>query len=265
MIRAIGNLYALVMGWPALARFNRLLNYLSGRALGLHNYENVAISGEQIAIRLGLGRGEAPIVFDIGANRGDWTSAVLSARATARVHAFEPQAALARALASRCGQAKVNNMALGEAPGTLQLFDYAEHAGSEHASLLAGVIDGIHRGNARAVSVEVGTVDDYCAVHGIERIDLLKIDVEGFELKVLNGAKRMLAERRVDTIQFEFNEMNIVGRTFMNDFFGCLGASHDLYRLLPHGLLPLRQDAHWSNEQFTFQNIVARPRRQESP
>lgn len=261
MIQQLGNIYALLMGWPALAKVNRLLNYLSGRALGLHNYQNDGISGEQLAIRLGLGTHEAPVVFDVGANRGDWTGAVLAARPAARVHAFEPQARLAQALGARYAQATVNNMALGDATGTLDLFDYAEQAGSEHASLLAGVIDGIHRGTARAVSVEVGTLDDYCSAHGIEHIDLLKIDVEGFELKVLCGAKRMLAERRVDTIQFEFNEMNVVGRTFMNDFFGCLSASHDLYRLLPHGLLPLRPAAHWLNEQFTFQNIFARPRR----
>lgn len=264
MIHATGNIYALVMGWPGLSKFNRLLNYLSGRALGLHNYQNAGISGERLAIRLGLGTHESPIVFDVGANRGDWTHGVVSARPAAIVHAFEPQAALASALAARFSNAKVNHMALGDAAGTLHLFDYAEHEGSEHASLLAGVIDGIHQGTARAVSVEVQTLDDYCAKHSVDHIDLLKIDVEGFELKVLVGAKRMLAEHRIDTIQFEFNEMNVVGRTFMHDFFGCLGASHDLYRLLPHGLLPLRSASHWTNEQFTYQNIIARPRRQDS-
>jgi FkbM family methyltransferase len=255
----LGNAYALFFGWPALVRVHRAVMYLCGRALGLHNYVSPYISGESRSIELATSSSAAPLVFDIGANEGDWLAEVLSRSPAAKVHAFEPQETLAQRVAARFPSVAVNMMAMGEVRGELALCDYADHPGSQHASLIKGVIDGIHQGATRYVKVPVGTVDDYCAERGIERINLLKIDVEGFELKVLLGASRMLSEKRIDVIQFEFNEMNVIGRSFMNDFFACLADTHRLYRLLPHGLMPLRQGGHWINEQFTFQNVVALP------
>jgi len=151
----------------------------------------------------------------------------------------------------------MNNMGMGDAKGFLDLFDYAEHTGSQHASLLEGVIDGIHNGSTRSERVTVGTIDDYCNRNGINHIDFLKIDVEGYEYKVLHGAEQMIGGNRIDVIQFEFNEMNLVGRTFMRDFFNYLEGKYDIYRLLPHGRLLLQSNEHWFNEQFVYQNILA--------
>ena len=43
-----------------------------------------------------------------------------------------------------------------------------------------------------------------CAEHGIDRVGLLKIDTEGMEGAVLAGCERLLAEQRIDAIQFEY-------------------------------------------------------------
>jgi FkbM family methyltransferase len=51
--------------------------------------------------------------------------------------------------------------------------------------------------------VDVWSLDDYCAKKGIERITFLKLDIEGSELKALQGAKRILAECRIITILVE--------------------------------------------------------------
>lgn len=257
MFARLGDLYALLLGWPSLVKVHKGLQYLSGRALGLANYRSASLSGERHALRITTVDHDAPVVFDVGANRGQWSADLLRLKPHARVHAFEPQAALAAGIASALPQVTVNVMGLGDVPGSFELADYSGQEGSEHASLLRGVIDGIHHGNARYTTVPVGTVDTYCEEHAIARIDLLKIDVEGFEMKVLQGSRRMLDERRIRAIQFEFNEMNVVARSYMTDFFALLGATHDLYRLLPHGLLRLHPDNRWQNEQFVFQNVVA--------
>ena len=47
------------------------------------------------------------------------------------------------------------------------------------------------------------TLDEFCGTHTIDRIDLLKMDVEGFEMRVLKGCRRLLAEHRVKSILFE--------------------------------------------------------------
>jgi hypothetical protein len=50
------------------------------------------------------------------------------------------------------------------------------------------------------------TLDIYCEERGIARIDLLKIDVEGAELQVLQGAQEMLRARRIGCVAFEFGQ-----------------------------------------------------------
>ena len=254
---SLGNAYAFLFGWPVLAKVNKGLFYLSARALGLHNYSSDKISGETRAIAQFVKGVAAPVVFDVGANTGDWTAAVLAIAPASRIHAFEPQASLATQVATRHSQVKVNSVALGETPGELSLYDYEDHPGSQHASLLQGVIDGVHRSKPRETVVPVTTLDSYCLEHNVATIDLLKIDVEGFELNVLRGAKRLLEEGRIAAIQFEFNEMNVVGRTFLNDFMKYMQPAYRLYRVLPHGLLPLSEQNYWFNEQFIFQNIIA--------
>lgn len=60
--------------------------------------------------------------------------------------------------------------------------------------------------NAPATEITVVSLDDEAERVGIERIDLMKIDVEGHEPKVLGGAKRLLGEGRIQAILCEFNE-----------------------------------------------------------
>lgn len=55
-------------------------------------------------------------------------------------------------------------------------------------------------------TIPTSTVDAYCESHNIEHIDLLKIDVEGAEYQVLKGASRMLREKRIQCVIFEFGQ-----------------------------------------------------------
>ena len=87
-------------------------------------------------------------------------------------------------------------------------------------------------------------------------IRLLKIDTEGSELKVLLGAAKTLQAQRIDMIQIEFNEMNVVSRVFFRDYFQLL-REFDIYRLLPGELLPLRDYRPLYCELFAFQNLLA--------
>lgn len=257
MLKRMGDLYALLFGWPALARLHKGLFYMSSRALGLYNYSTPSISGESWLIRQQLAGATRPVVFDVGANDGEWLGEVRRVNGSACIHAFEPQRALAEQIRVNHRDVKVNVAAVGAEAGFLDLFDYADHPGSQHASLVQGVIDSLHGGTVRSTRVRVLPLDEYCAEHGVDKIDLLKIDVEGFELQVLRGAHRMLTEGRIDAIQFEFNQMNMVARVFVDDFFRLLGTRYTLHRLLPHGLMPMFDQNHWPNEQFVYQNLFA--------
>ena len=54
-------------------------------------------------------------------------------------------------------------------------------------------------------------MDQFCETERIERINFLKVDVEGFELSVLRGAERLLKEHRVDYICFEISKEPLKG------------------------------------------------------
>jgi hypothetical protein len=56
------------------------------------------------------------------------------------------------------------------------------------------------------VAVEAMTLDDYCEREGLTHIDFVKIDVEGAEFLVLEGATELLASKDAPVILFEVNE-----------------------------------------------------------
>jgi FkbM family methyltransferase len=231
--------------------------YLSARALGLHNYQWESISGERAAASACLKGKRQPVVFDIGANQGHWLAMVLQLAPEARVHAFEPQSALAKMIRQLAPSATVTEAAVGSSTGHLRLHDYAGREGSEHATLVEGVIENLHGAGSRSTRVPVLRIDDYCRDFGIDHIDLMNIDVEGFELNVMRGAESMIRDRKIDAIQFEFNEMNVLARTFMRDIESVLADGYRLFRVLPHGLMPLGRQSPWVKEQFIFQNVIA--------
>lgn len=83
----------------------------------------------------------------------------------------------------------------------------------------------------------------------------MKVDTEGNEYHVLEGATQLLHNNKVDVIQFEFNEMNVISRVFLKDFYDLL-PKHTMYRLDTQRLIPLG-DYSPLNEVFRIQNIIA--------
>jgi FkbM family methyltransferase len=240
-----------------MRRLNLALFQLGGRGLGLLNPRSRAFSGEQAFIRQALRGTAAPIVFDVGANEGHWSAFALSANPGARIFAFEPHPRTYERLASRLPGARCFAVGVGERAGVRTLHDYADGAGSGHASFVEGVIETVHRREAALWQVVVATLDDLAAAEGVDRIDLLKVDVEGMELAVLRGAQRLLERGAVKRILFEFNEMNLLSGARFADFYALLAPRYRLYRVLPHGRLAIDRYHPWMHEQFVFQNFVA--------
>jgi FkbM family methyltransferase len=206
--------------------------------------------------------GEKPLViFDVGANRGDYVQLALVqfANQPLMIHAFEPSAAafaeLSRRWAAR-NEVVLSNTALGSEAGERTL--YCDVAGSELGSLYQRLIEhhDLHLTSRELVRVE--TLDAYCAAHGIERIHLLKLDVEGHELEVLRGAGRMLEQKRIAMVSFEFGGANVDARTFLRDFFQFFAARQmQLARVNPLGGLHPIPRYHEGLEQFRTTTFVA--------
>jgi len=242
-------------------KWNRALFYAAVRGMGLLNYKNNIASGEHRFLKELLLATPNPTILDVGANEGAYAAEVAAMNHQARVFAFEPHPATYQRL-SKCSAASKNitaiNAACGSTPGEMVLYDYSGSAGSEHASLHAGVIEELHKGESEKHTVNVISLDNFAAEHDISLIHLLKIDTEGHELEVLKGAGKLLRESRIKAIQFEFNEMNIVSRVFLRDFYELL-PNYKFHRMLRDELVPLNPYSPLSCELFTFQNIVALP------
>ena len=107
-------------------------------------------------------------------------------------------------------------------------------------------------------NVLIDTVDNYCAAKGIDRIDLLKVDIEGHELDCFKGAQGMFATKAIGLVTLEFGGANIDTRTYFRDFwyfFEPLGM--DLYRITPSGYLFKMEHYYETQEQFRTTNFLA--------
>jgi FkbM family methyltransferase len=179
---------------------------------------------------------EKPLVFDIGYYSGDFTQAVLSRRPGGRVIAFDP---------SRLAQTKFRNtheddrrvvfenMALSNAAGEQDFHDY----GSMGSSLVAQP----EQGGAGGLSYQVPVMrlDDYVHKHSIPHIDFLKIDAEGYDLNVLEGAGSLLERQAVDFFMFEYADGWISSRRFLRDASDYVqGKPYRMFRLYNGFLAP---------------------------
>jgi hypothetical protein len=108
-------------------------------------------------------------------------------------------------------------------------------------------------------TVKVSTLDAVADDLGLERIHFLKLDVEGFEFQCLRGAERLIGERRIDYIQFEFGGTNIDTRTYFRDFWYLL-KDYSISRILRDGLVRIEQYLE-IEEMFQAQNYLAELRR----
>ena len=250
------------------AFFEKLLKLgAGGLGYGAPTTHALSVRLEEQAFRLLVDTVDVPelVVFDVGANHGTYADMVLE-RSKGRkvtVHAFEPDPDLAQALVSRYADrptVHITAAAVSDAPGEVTFHRYAQ-------DVLSGLYDragqvSLYRNPAtsRSFTVPTITLDAYCAQHGIERIHHLKVDTEGHDLYVLKGARRMIEEGRIDHLQFEFSEMNILSRSTFLDHWDLLSPHFDLFRLCLDGLYRIERYDPLLLELYHVVNFVAKRR-----
>jgi FkbM family methyltransferase len=198
--------------------------------------------------------GRRVVVFDVGANAGDYAKEVLALAADVDLHCFEPSEEARRALETRvAGRAHVHPFGLGSKDERAVMFGDARGSGlmSVYPRRL------VHHGLEAAPQGEVllRRLDDVATEVGVERIDLLKLDVEGHELAVLKGAGDLLVDGKIDAIQFEFGGASIDAHVYFQDFWYLLAPHYRIHRILRDGLLELGE-YHESQEVFITSNYL---------
>ena len=185
-----------------------------GRSILTTGVFDLAVS--EVLVRLIDGRRRpGSAVVDAGANVGYMTVLMaLAAGSRGRVLSFEPHPDLFAVLRQNVAEAtdraamaqvELHNVALGDRHGFADLLltpEFASNDGTARVVSDASTGPGHH-----TIKVPICTLDD---VLGNDRVQVLKLDVEGFETQVLAGARRALSERRITHIVFEEHD---VGRS----------------------------------------------------
>lgn len=146
-------------------------------------------------------------IVDVGANVGDWSCAAHAVFPSATLRAFEPHPEVFSTLESRLADsrsARAHQLAISDSAGELDLHAYEL---SELSSLerLDGAAASVHRISAeprRTYRVRTSTLD--CEIPEGERIDILKLDVQGHEAAVIAGGLRTLRSTRVLMMEVTF-------------------------------------------------------------
>jgi FkbM family methyltransferase len=146
-------------------------------------------------------------MLDVGAHVG---LIALQAAALRRgaVHAFEPNPLNAARLRRNAElnpdlAVTVHELAVGAREGEVDLVWEAGH--TDMAGGRVGAASGGNPGSSARVSMT--TLDAFAEGHAIASVDVLKLDVEGHEPAVLDGAGRLLSERRIECLVCELNDV----------------------------------------------------------
>lgn len=140
-------------------------------------------------------------IVDVGASDGSWTRECLEVFPESRYLLVDPLAANAPALEElrrRHANVRVWQGALGRAPGTLELLVHGDQS-----SFLPS--DSFSASEARRV--EVRPLDSFLGTESLEPPDLIKADVQGFELEVLAGATRCLESAELLLLEVSYRRI----------------------------------------------------------
>jgi len=167
--------------------------------------------------------GQRLVVFDVGANVGDWSSAFVSQLTDSQkldavdLYIFEPVPSTFEFLRNRLGNQHpalhYEQVALSSDNGESVIYVNAPNAGTN--SLNAGSL----RGDEEQIAIIRTTATDFCRTHKIQKVHLLKCDTEGHDMEVIRGTLPLLADEKISILQFEYNYRWIYARNFLRDVF----------------------------------------------
>jgi FkbM family methyltransferase len=169
------------------------------------------------------------IFFDIGANIGYYS--FLAAKymgPSSQVHSFEPNPRMFTELQYNITLNGLNNifpnqLALADKTGTGHLSHY-EKGKEVFCSLSQRVFPGVVATGFD--EIKISTLDEYVYNNRVKQLDIMKIDVEGAELKVFQGAREVLKKAGALIIVFELTKVNVAG--FGHSCEDVLSFLHDL-------------------------------------
>jgi FkbM family methyltransferase len=193
-------------------------------------------------------------VFDVGANKGEWSLTALSVERNLEIFAFEPDPTVCKEkLVHNIGPytKHIFNLAISDLHGTAK-FNSAvdENGGGSFYTCPVG-------DRLKVIHVPVATLDQICMLYRINHIDFLKIDAEGSELNILKGAKILFEIQGINAIQFEYGgDFQRAGISLKDTMLFLTERDFCVFRIIPEGLMHISK---WEGnmENFKYCNYFA--------
>lgn len=169
----------------------------------LNNIDKISLS-QAVGKVLLKDRPQHPVFFDVGTNAGSFIAAVKEFNIPYTAHCFEPHPILAQTVKSKYPNIILNECCVSNTSGDIIIHIRMWSCGISsiiNRPVFAGLNQEIVKYNTKSV-----TLDEYCRSNNIDTIDFIKVDVEGAEKMVFDGAKELLAQKRIKAGIFEIGQ-----------------------------------------------------------
>jgi len=199
------------------------------------------------------------VVFDIGANRGQWSRQALSVNKSIRLHSFEPSVNVFVGLKNNLAgtNTSLHNIAISDGNGQETFYQYNSCPTLSSLYRRSSVIEKRLHLSFVSTLVQTCTLDSFCENHSISHVDFVKIDTEGSELDVLRGAINLLREHKIKIVQFEYGGTYPDAGITLREVCELLSLhKYVIFRILSDGIVHIAQ---WHNslENSKYSNYLA--------
>ena len=159
------------------------------------------------------------VFFDVGTNAGSFVK-VLKEKNYNNIHCFEPHPVLAKTTKTVYPSIIMNEMCVGNNEDHV-VINIPEHSVGLSSIIERPIFSNLEQ-NIYRIITKCTTIDTYCKNNNIDKIDFLKIDVEGYEKYIFEGAEEMLSSHKIISGIFE------VGDTLKDAGY----TENDIYKIL---------------------------------
>lgn len=207
-----------------------------GHGQWLLDHGNTSTIEAQIAYECLKDRSQ-PVIFDVGANIGTFTTWMATAFSQAKIYCFEPQRLIFQML---CGNIAINNfdncyvynIGLGSENTRIEIQE-PDYYKREDFGIFSLVEDKIRNKSGTSSVVEIMTIDTFVELYKIPRLDYIKIDAEGMDLDILKGADQTL-KKFMPAIFIEHSDNR---RSILDKIVEFLGEDHYTFKVSGNNLL----------------------------